>query len=127
MNQVLGGFAFIALSLSLIGLFGLAAFMAASRTKAIGLRKVMGAKVGQIIRLLIWRLSRPVLAAAAVALPLAWLASGVYLNFFADPLPMTELIIFVAGLTSVLLAWGIVAVHAVRVARASPIHALRYE
>lgn len=127
MNRVLGGFALVALTLSLIGLFGLAAFMAASRTKEIGLRKVMGANVAQIVRLLIWRLSRPVLAATVVALPAAWLAGGVYLNFFANRLDMVEAIIFVAGLASVLLAWAIVAIHAVRVARASPIQALRYE
>jgi putative ABC transport system permease protein len=124
---VLAGFAMLALMLSLIGLFGLAAFMAAGRTREIGVRKVMGAKVFQIVRLLIWQLSRPVLWALLIGLPLAYFASTTYLNFFADRIPLVIPVVLGAGVLSVLLAWAIVAVHAVRVARANPIHALRYE
>jgi len=127
LSLVLGGFALVALVLSLIGLFGLAAFMAAGRTREIGVRKVMGANMIQIVRLLIWQFSRPVLWALLVALPLAYFASNTYLTFFADRITLTAPIVGVAGAISVLVAWGIVAIHAVRVARANPIHALRYE
>ncbi len=127
MAQVLGGFAFLALSLSLIGLFGMAAFMVQRRTREIGIRKVMGANMMQIVRLLIWQFSRPVLWALLLALPLAYVGSGIYLDFFADRLTMPEAIILFAGLLAVICAWGIVAVHAFRIARAKPINALRYE
>jgi len=127
MTFVLGGFAFVALCLSLIGLFGLAAFMASSRTKEIGIRKVMGASVGQIVRLLIWQFSRPVMWALVIALPLSWFGANIYLNFFAERVPMPEGIVAFAGLLAVFVAWSIVAVHAVRIALASPIRALRYE
>jgi putative ABC transport system permease protein len=73
-TQVLGSFALMALMalmLSLIGLFGLAAFMAQNRTREIGIRKVMGANIGQMLGLLIWQFSRPVLWSLLVALPLA--------------------------------------------------------
>lgn len=127
MSKMLGGFALVALSLSLVGLFGLAAFMAESRTREIGIRKVMGASLAQIVRLLIWQFSKPVMWALLLALPLAYFASGVYLNFFAERLAMPAAIIAMAGFLSVLFAWCIVAIHAVKVASANPISALRYE
>ncbi|MEM6808137.1 MAG: FtsX-like permease family protein [Pseudomonadota bacterium] len=127
MNSTLAGFAFIAMALALFGLFGLAAFMATQRTKEIGVRKVLGANNMQIARLLVWQFSRPVLWALAIALPLAWFAASLYLNFFSDRIPTSIPILAVAGLIAVLLAWLTVAGHAVRIARANPVRALRYE
>jgi len=127
MNSALAGFALIALSLALIGLFGLAAFMAAQRTKEIGVRKVLGASTTQIARLLVWQFSTPVLWALALALPAAFFASNLYLDFFADRIEAPIFILLAAGTIAVLLAWGTVAGHAIRIARSSPILALRYE
>ena len=127
MNLALAGFAFIAFSLALIGLFGLAAFMATQRTKEIGVRKVLGASSLQIARLLVWQFSTPVLWALAIALPGAYFASSVYLNFFADRINTTIPILIAAGIVATLFAWGTVAGHAIRIARANPILALRYE
>ena len=127
MTKVLSGFAFIALMLSMIGLFGLAAFMAARRTKEIGIRKVMGASLIQIVRMLIWQFSKPVMWALLVALPVSYFASNIYLNFFADRLDQIEGIVLGAGILAVGFSWATVAVHAVKIARSSPIHALRYE
>jgi putative ABC transport system permease protein len=127
MNVALGGFAFVALSLALIGLFGLAAFMAAQRTKEIGVRKVLGASSTQIARLLVWQFSKPVMWALAVALPAAFLASKFYLDFFANRIESQIGILAIAGFVAVILAWGTVAGHAIRIARANPVLALRYE
>ena len=127
MNVALAGFAFIALTLALVGLFGLAAFMAAQRTKEIGVRKVLGANSWQIARLLVWQFSRPVMYALILALPLAYLASQQYLNFFAERIPSQLPIMLVSGVIAVVLAWGTVASHAMRIARANPVLALRYE
>ena len=127
MNMALAGFAFVALSLALIGLFGLAAFMAAQRTKEIGVRKVLGANSLQIARLLVWQFSKPVMWALALALPAAFFASRLYLNFFADRIEAPIPILLIAGSIAVLLAWGTVAGHAIRIARSNPILALRYE
>jgi len=113
--------------LSMMGLFGVAAFMAAQRTREIGIRKVMGASIPQIIKLLIWQFSKPVIWGLLFALPLTYLASGYYLEFFADRVAYREVLILIAGSLSVVFAWAIVAVHAVRIARLNPIHALRYE
>ena len=127
MNMALGGFAFIALSLAIIGLFGLAAFMAAQRTKEIGVRKVLGASSGQIARLLMWQFSKPVMWGLMIALPAAFFASNIYLDFFADRISSPIVVLLVAGVIAVMLAWGTVAGHAYRIARANPVLALRYE
>jgi len=127
MNMALAGFAFVALSLAMIGLFGLAAFMAAQRTKEIGVRKVLGASSMQIARLLVWQFSKPVMWALAAALPAAFFASKIYLDFFADRIPSPIVILAVSGAIAVMLAWGTVAGHAIRIARANPVLALRYE
>jgi putative ABC transport system permease protein len=127
MNMALAGFAFIALALASVGLFGLAAFMAAQRTKEIGMRKVLGASTAQIARLLVWQFSMPVLWALAIALPAAYFASTQYLNFFAERIESPVLVLIVAGALAVTLAWSTVAGHAIRIARSNPIMALRYE
>jgi putative ABC transport system permease protein len=126
-NMALAGFAFIALALAMIGLFGLAAFMATQRTKEIGVRKVLGASSTQIARLLVWQFSKPVAWALAVALPAAWFSSNVYLNYFADRIGSPIVILLVAGMIAVGLAWATVAGHAIRIARSNPVLALRYE
>ena len=127
MNVALAGFAFVALALALVGLFGLAAFMAAQRTREIGVRKVLGANSLQIARLLVWQFSKPVMFALLLALPAAYFASDQYLNFFADRIQSIFAILLISGLIAVLLAWGTVAGHAIRISRSSPIIALRYE
>lgn len=127
MNMALAGFAFLALALAMIGLFGLAAFMAAMRTKEIGVRKVLGASSTQIARLLVWQFSKPVIWALAIALPLAFFASSQYLNSFSDRISSPILVLIAAGFLAVILAWSTVAGHAIRIARSNPVMALRYE
>jgi putative ABC transport system permease protein len=127
MTMTLTGFAFVAMTLSMVGLFGLAAFMVEQRTREIGIRKVMGANLYQLIRLLIWQFSKPVMWASLVALPAAYFASDTYLDFFADRLPQSVALIAIAGVSGVLISWAIVSIHAMRIAKTNPIHALRYE
>lgn len=127
MNLALAIFAGVALSLALVGLFGLAAFMAAQRTKEIGVRKVLGASSMQIARLLVWQFSKPVMWGLVVALPAAYFASQLYLNFFADRIDSPIFVLLAAGALAVLLAWGTVAGHVYRIAQANPVLALRYE
>ncbi len=127
MNAVLAGFASLALLLALIGLFGLSAFMARSRTKEIGIRIVLGASVQEIIRLLLWQFSKPVMWAIIFALPMAYFASNMYLQFFAERITYQLPIILFSGVISVVLACLIISVHAIKVATTNPVMALRYE
>jgi putative ABC transport system permease protein len=129
MNNVLAGFAGVALTLALIGLFGLAAFMARTRTKEIGIRKVMGASVSQLVKMMLWQFSKPVMWAILIALPLAYLASGAYLNFFSDRLDISFQLplIVIGGISAVAMSWTVIALHAFNVARSNPVLALHYE
>jgi putative ABC transport system permease protein len=63
----------------------------------------------------------------AVALPVAFFASRLYLNFFGDRIDAPIFILLIAGAVAVVLAWGTVAGHVYRIARADPVLALRYE
>ena len=100
------------------------------RTKEIGVRKVMGATSSQIILLLLKQFSGPVLIANIVAWPFCWYAMSEWLTEFAYQialLPWFVAVITVAIVATTALAWGTVASHAYKVARTSPVFALRYE
>jgi putative ABC transport system permease protein len=125
--QLFGMFAILAVVIGCLGLFGLAAFTAERRTKEIGIRKVLGARTRDIVRLLVWQFSRPVLIANLVAWPVAWWLMRGWLNGFDTRVTLTPLPFVEAGLLAVIIAAGTIAGHAVRVAQASPIKALRYE
>ena len=120
-------FAGFAVMISCLGLFGLAAFTAERRTKEIGIRKVLGARTRDIIRLLVWQFTRPVLLANLIAWPVAWWAMRNWLSEFESRIEIGPLPFLLAGLLALVIATGTIAGHALRVARANPIHALRYE
>ncbi len=120
-------FAVLAILISCLGLFGLAAFTAERRTREIGIRKVLGARTRDIVRLLVWQFSWPVLIANLIAWPVAWWAMRDWLNGFADRIALGPAPFLLAGLLAFAIAIGTIAGHAIKVARANPIHALRYE
>jgi putative ABC transport system permease protein len=125
--KVFAGFALLAVIIACLGLFGLAAFTAERRTKEIGIRKVLGARIRDIVRLLAWQFSKPVIIANLIAWPVAWWAMRSWLNTFDARIDLGPLPFVLAGLLALVIAIGTIAGHAVRVARANPIHALRYE
>jgi putative ABC transport system permease protein len=125
--QLFAGFALLAVVIGCLGLFGLAAFTAERRTKEIGIRKVLGARTRDIVRLLVWQFSRPVLIANLIAWPVAWWLMREWLNGFDARIALTPLPFLTAGLLALLIAVATVAGHAYRVAQTSPVRALRYE
>jgi putative ABC transport system permease protein len=125
--ETFGAFAALAIGIASLGLFALAAFAADRRTKEIGIRKVFGARVSDIVQLLSWQFSRPVIAANLVAWPVAWWAMRDWLNGFDSRIGLGPGPFLLAGLLALAIAIGTVAGHALRVARMNPIHALRYE
>ena len=125
--QTFAGFALLAVIIGCLGLFGLAAFTAERRTKEIGIRKVLGARVRDIVRLLVWQFSRPVIIANVIAWPVAWWLMRDWLNGFDERIPLTPVPFVLAAAVALGIAVATVVGHAVKVARANPIHALRYE
>lgn len=126
-GMLFAGFAGLAVVIACLGLYSLAAFATERRTKEIGIRKVLGARVHDIVRLLVWQFSKPVVLANLVAWPVAWWAMRDWLNGFDARIALTPGPFLLAGLMALAIAIATVAGYALRVARLSPIHSLRYE
>jgi putative ABC transport system permease protein len=125
--QIFAAFSLLAVVIGCLGLFGLAAFTAERRTKEIGIRKVLGARTRDIVRLLVWQFSRPVIIANLIAWPVAWWMMRDWLNGFDQRIPLTPIPFVIAATVALTIAIATVVGHSVRIARANPIHALRYE
>jgi putative ABC transport system permease protein len=125
--KTFAAFALLAVIVACLGLFGLAAFTAERRTKEIGIRKVMGARSRDIVRLLAWQFSKPVIIANLIAWPIAWWVMRDWLNTFDARMPLGPTPFVLAGGLALAIALGTIASHAMKVARANPINALRYE
>ncbi len=121
------GFAVLAIIIACLGLFGLAAFTAERRTKEIGIRKVLGARIRDIVGLLAWQFSKPVIIAMPIAWAASWWAMKTWLDTFDTRIDLGPLPFVAAGLIALVIAIGTIASHAFKVARANPILALRYE
>jgi putative ABC transport system permease protein len=121
----------IASSLSVLiaclGLFGLATLTVARRTKEIGIRKVLGANVGQIISLVSKEFVVLVIAAALIAFPVAWWAMHNWLLSFAYRTGISWWVFAVAGIVCVLIALITVGIQAIKAAVANPVKSLRVE
>jgi len=130
-NVIQGGFiaicALIAISIACLGLFALSAFSAERRTKEIGVRKAMGASSGDILKLLLWQFTKPVLWATLIAWPLGYLAMRWWLAGFAYRVDLAPWTFAAAAAAAIVIALATVFVHALNVARAKPLNALRYE
>jgi putative ABC transport system permease protein len=126
-GELFAGFALLTVIIGCLGLFGLAAFTAERRTKEIGIRKVLGARTRDIVQLLVWQFSRPVILANIIAWPIAWWLMRDWLNTFDQRIALGPTPFVIAGLIALGIAVATVIGHAVKVARANPIHALRYE
>jgi putative ABC transport system permease protein len=126
-GKMFGMFVLVAIFIACLGLFGLAAFTVGRRTREIGIRKVFGARTRDLVFLLLWQFSIPVMVANAIAWPVAWYYLHDWLQGFAYRITLSPLFFLGAGVAALAIAWATVFVHALRVARANPIHALRYE
>jgi putative ABC transport system permease protein len=127
--QMFAVFSAFAIFVATLGLFGLASFTTERRTKEIGIRKVMGASVSNIVLLLTADFTRLVLLANVIAWPLAYYFMNQWLNRFVYKAPFADWAwLFVASaLIALAAAWITIALQAGRAAMARPVLALRYE
>lgn len=126
-EQLFGAFTAVAVFIACLGLFGLSAFTAELRTKEIGVRKAMGARQVDILRLLVWEFAKPVLWANTIAWPVGYLLMRRWLEGFAHHIELTPWMFLAASAAALLIAVLTVIGHALTVARAEPVTALRYE
>jgi putative ABC transport system permease protein len=120
-------FAALAIFISCMGLLGLAMFTAEQRTKEIGIRKVLGAGVFSILRLLSGEFLFLVILAILIASPLAWWAMHVWLQDYAYQITIEWWFFGLAGIMAILIAMLTVSVQAVKAALSDPVRSLRSE
>ena len=119
-SKMLLVFALLAIVVACLGLYGLAAFTAEQRTKEIAIRKVHGADVWDVVKMLLMQLSKPVLVSNLIAWPVAWYFMTDYLNGFVFRIDLSPAYFIGTGIAALLIAWATTTHQAVKVARTSP-------
>ena len=117
----------LAILLACLGLFGLAAFTTVQRTKEIGIRRVLGANIGNITMLVAKNFLIMIGIAILIAIPLAWYAGNKWLQDFAFRIPVRGWVFIAASMATILIALATVGFHSVRSALMNPVKSLRTE
>jgi len=127
LSQIINSFTLIAILISCLGLFGLAAFSAEQRHKEIGIRKVLGASVSGIVGLLSKDFLVLVGISFVIATPIAWYFMSRWLQAFAYRIPLSWWMFGLAGATAVLIALLTVSSQAIKAALMNPVKSLKTE
>jgi putative ABC transport system permease protein len=127
LSKIIGIFAFLAVSLSLLGLFGLITFYSERRIKEIGIRKINGARISEILLMLNKDFIKWIAIAFLIACPFAWYAVYKWLESFAYKTNISWVEFALAGLLVSGIALLIVSLQSWRTATKNPVEALRYE
>jgi putative ABC transport system permease protein len=125
--SMVGFFTTIAILISCLGLFGLAAFSAEQRTKEVSIRKVLGASVGIIVGLLSKDFIKLVVIALFIAAPIGWYFMNKWLEDFAYRINIGWWMFAVAGVFTILIAFATISLHAIKAALTNPTKNLRIE
>ena len=120
-------FAGLAILISCLGLFGLTAFTAQKRQKEIGIRKVIGASVPNLVVMLSKDLLKQVLAAILIAVPISWWVMNQWLNGFAYRIPIGIGVFLIAGFSIIAITFLTVSYQSLKAAFRNPVTSLRSE
>jgi putative ABC transport system permease protein len=126
-QTILGIFSGLAIFIACLGLFGLASFTATKRTKEIGVRKVLGSSVMNILLLLSKELLKPVMIATLVAIPVSYFAMHKWLQNFAYKTALSWWIFLLAAAITFVIALVTVSFQSLKAATANPVKSLRSE
>ena len=127
LSQIINAFTMMAILISCLGLFGLAAFSAEQRQKEIGIRKVLGASVTGVVALLSKEFIRLVSISFIIATPIAWLAMHKWLEAFAYKVNISWWMFAIAGVMSIMIALITVSFQAIKAALVNPVKSLKAE
>ena len=126
-GSIFTSFAVLAIIIACLGLFALSAFMAEQRSKEIGIRKVLGATVGNITALLSIDFVKLVLIAIAIASPIAWYGMTKWLQDFSYKIPISWWIFASSGTVAIVIALFTVSFQSIKAALMNPVKSLRSE
>lgn len=126
-GTIFGFFAMLAVFISVLGLFGLTAYATEQRTKEIGIRKVMGASVFNIVTLLGKDFLKLVLVGFVISIPIAWYGMDQWLGNFAYSITVTWVVFLIAGLTACIIAIVTVSSQSIRAALINPVDTFKVE
>lgn len=126
-GNIFVSFAILAIFIACLGLFGLSAFMAEQRMKEIGIRKVLGASINNIVTMLSKDFLKLVIIAALIAFPLAWWGMSTWLEEFAYRTELSWWIFAVAAVIAIIVAIATVSFQALRAATTNPVQSIRSE
>lgn len=126
-GSIFTAFAFIAIFIACLGLFGLSAFAITQRIKEIGIRKVLGASVSQIVSMISKDFLKLVIIAALIAFPIAWYAMHNWLEDFAYRINIAWWVFLTAGIMATLVALITISFQAIKAALSNPAKSLRTE
>ncbi len=127
LGRIVGSFAFLAMFIACLGLFGMASFVAQQRTKEIAVRKVLGATTTSVMAMLSKDFLKLVALAFVLAAPMAYFAMQRWLQDFAYRIPLGVEVFVAAGAFMLLITLLTVSAQAARAALANPVEAIRYE
>jgi putative ABC transport system permease protein len=127
MGKIFNFFAVLAIFISCLGLYGLSAFMAEQRTKEIGVRKVLGASIFNIVYLLSGNFTRLIFLSVIIAVPVSWYAIDLWLQGFAYRIEVSWVVFAAASATALFIAWLTVSYESVKAAIMNPVRSLRSE
>ncbi len=127
MGSIFNGFAILTIIIACLGLFGLVAFSVQQRTKELGIRKVLGAKVSNVSALLTKELVRWTLLSNSIAWPAAYFVMNKWLQSFAYRIDLNVWIFTLSGLAALVIALLTISYQIIKAATANPVDSLRYE
>ncbi|MEK6780399.1 MAG: ABC transporter permease [Bacteroidota bacterium] len=126
-SKIITSFGMIAMIICSLGLYGLSSYMAESRFKEIGIRKVMGASVSQIVAMMSTEFVKLVLIAFVIAVPVAWYGMDKWLESFAYRIPVEWIVFALAGVVALSIALITVSFESIKAAMGNPVESLRNE
>jgi putative ABC transport system permease protein len=126
-SKIITSFGLIAMIICSLGLYGLSSYMAESRFKEIGIRKVMGASVSQIVAMMSTEFVKLVLIAFVIAVPVAWYGMDKWLESFAYRISIEWMVFAFAGVVALAIALVTVSFESIKAAIGNPVESLRSE
>jgi len=127
MGSLFGYFSVLALFIAILGLLGLSSYSVEQRTREIGIRKVLGSSVKEILILLTKDFSKWVILAIVIAIPITYFAMDSWLSHFAFHTDISWRVFLMSGIIAFTIAYIIILFQAMKVSRANPVDSLQYE